>query len=165
MKLFFFLLSLLLFLQAQAQSNGADKSGESSSYSVGLIAGPYLPSKVPGLEESLQVFGLRIGTNTQFGNFESEGWLGNGAGVNYRSVALNYRLNIANDYLPVHALAGLHVDTYQQADSTSASGGGWQLGGGAEAKLFGSLFARSDFEYRFGPGNSLLVLVSLMFAL
>ena len=159
MKLILFLSAFLLAFQIQAET---EKSNSAPAFSAGLISGPYLPSKVPGVEEILKVVGLRIGTNTNLGSFESEGWIANGYGVHFNSVAFNYRLNIINDYLPVHALVGLHIDSYTKPDSTSASGGGWQMGGGAEAKLFGPLLVRSDFEYRIGPGNSLLVLVSLM---
>lgn len=108
--------------------------------------------------------GLRVGGNTHFGNFEAEGLVGNGHGVNYETVLFNYRLNVASDILPVHALVGVHADSYRKADATSASGGGWQIGGGAESKIGGPFLIRSDFEYRFGPGTSLLVLVSLMLA-
>ena len=160
MKFILFLSVFLLTLQSQAE---AEKSDSAPAFSAGFITGPYLPSKVPGVVEILKVVGLRVGANSNFGSFESEGWVANGSGVNFTSVAFNYRLNIINDFLPVHALAGLHIDSYTKANSTSASAGGWQMGGGAETKLFGPILARSDFEYRIGPGNSLLVLVSLMF--
>ena len=53
---------------------------------------------------------------------------------------------------------------YRKANATNVSSGGWQVGGGAESKIAGPLSVRSDFEYRFGPGDSLLVLISIMCA-
>jgi hypothetical protein len=148
-----------------SKSFAEDSSGSATRDSrIGILAGPFLPSSISGVREILQVSGLRLGSNTRLGNFEAEGWLANGGGVSYQSFLMNYRLNIPSDNLPVHALVGVHADYYRKANATTASSGGWQIGGGAETKIAGPLSLRSDFEYRFGPGTSLLVLVSIMWA-
>ena len=159
MKLFCIISLLAFFAQSTWADAGSDKDLSSR---VGFVAGPYLPSKISGVNEVLQVTGLRLGGNFQFGNFEAEGIVGNGSGINFESIIFNYRLNVASDIFPVHALLGVHADSFRKADATSSSGGGWQIGGGAESRIGGPFFIRSDFEYRFGPGTSLLVLVSLM---
>lgn len=149
---------ILWVANAQSQTN----SDKDLSMSVGVIAGPFLPAKISGVTEILQVSGLRLGSKSPLGNFEAEAMVGNGQGVNFQSLLFNFRLNVPSEMLPVHALAGLHMDTYRKADATSSSGGGWQIGGGVESKIAGPFLLRSDFEYRFSPGQSLLVLVSIM---
>ncbi len=147
-----------------AQSLAQDTSNKNANSRVGIIAGPFLPSAIAGVKEILQVAGLRLGSDTKLGDFEAEGWLANGGGVSYQSFLVNYRMDIPGDVIPVHALVGIHADAYRKANATNVSSGGWQVGGGAEAKIAGPASVRSDFEYRFGPGDSLLVLVSIMFA-
>ncbi len=159
------LLSVIMYLLLHAPHACSEPISEKDLTSrIGFVAGPYLPAKISGVSEILQVAGLRFGTTTHLGNFEFEGVIGNGHGINFQSLLLNYRMNVASNILPIHALIGLHADSFIKADSTTASGGGWQIGGGAESKIAGPFSLRSDFEYRFGPGTSLLVLVSLMFA-
>ena len=152
---------LFIIFILHAISAGAQDAANKNSR-VGFIAGPFLPSQIAGVNEILQVAGVRIGSNTKLGNFEGEGWIANGGGVSYQSFAVNYRLEIPSEIIPVHALAGIHADAYRKANATSASGGGWQLGGGVETRIAGPIMLGSDFEYRFGPGDSLLVLVSIL---
>ena len=158
-------LVIIIFLNLSSNKAWCETTPEKTpGTKVGFIGGPYLPSKIPGVTEILQVAGVRIGSSSHFGNFEAETFIGNGSGINFQSLVCNYRLNVASDTLPVFALIGLHVDAFKKPDATTSSGGGWQIGGGAETKIAGPLYLRSDFEYRFGPGTSLLVLVSLMLA-
>lgn len=144
------------------ESLAQDTTNKNLNSRIGLIAGPFLPSKISGVTEIIQVAGLRLGTNTKLGNFEAEGWLGNGSGVSYQSFLVNYRVDIPSEMIPVHCLIGIHADAYRKADATPVSSGGWQVGGGVETKIVGPLMLRTDFESRFGPGASLLILVSLM---
>jgi hypothetical protein len=164
MKPILFFSLFFLLLQIPGQAFAQTEPGEADSYSIGLISGPLLPSKIPGVTEVLQLVGVRAGMTTHLGKFESEAWVANGSGVSYQSILINYRMEVFNQFLPVHALIGAHIDSYSTNDSsiTSTGGGGWQVGGGSEAKILGPVFLRGDFEYRSGPGKSLLVLVALM---
>lgn len=132
-------------------------------YSIGVISGPFLPSKIPDATEILEVGGLRFSGKLRFGIFEAEAWSANGDGEHYKSLALNYRVNVSNDIIPAHALLGVHADSWK-SDSVgvSRSSGGWQMGGGSEFKIVPGFALRTDFEYRFGPGTSLLVTVSFL---
>lgn len=165
MKLLLFFGLILFILQTSLLCHAQSERAETDASSIGIISGPFLPNKIPGVTEVMQAVGVRGGMNTRFGNFESEAWVANGSGISYKSILFNYRMNVVNQFVPAHALIGAHFDSFSTDDPniTTTGGGGWQVGGGSEIKVLGPFFLRGDFEYRSGPGKSLIVLVALMF--
>ena len=165
MKLLLFFGLILFVLQTSRPCQAQTERTDADAYSVGIISGPFLPYKILGVTEVMQAFGARGGMNTRFGYFETEAWLANGSGISYRSILFNYRMTVINQFVPVHALIGAHYDSFSTEDPNIliTGGGGWQVGGGSEIKILGPVFLRGDFEYRSGPGKSLIVLVALMY--
>jgi hypothetical protein len=164
MKLLLLVGLILSTLQISLPCRAQSERSDANTSSVGIISGPFLPNKIPGVTEVMQAVGARGGMNTRFGNFESEAWVANGSGVSYKSILFNYRMNVINDFVPVHAVIGAHFDSYATDNpNITAGSGGWQVGGGSEIKVLGPVYLRGDFQYRSGPGKSLIVLVGLMF--
>lgn len=127
-----------------------------------LGGGTLLPSGIPGVTEVMPTVGLRASRGTPKGMFELDGMFSNASGASYRSVSIDYRLDLPNDALPVLLLIGLHGDYYQGADSEPAKfSRGAHFGAGVFMPVTSLLWLRSDFRYRVGPGTSLLVTVGL----
>jgi hypothetical protein len=124
--------------------------------------GALLPSGIPGVTEVMPTVGLRASRQTSKGTFELDGMFSNASGASYRSVSVDYRLDLPNDALPVLLLIGLHGDYYQGAESGPAKfSRGGHFGAGVFMPMTSMLLLRSDFRYRLGPGTSLLVTVGL----
>lgn len=155
-------LSLLLYaatLATPAQARAAD-AGAAPSSEYALSGGALVPSKVPGVREVLPVWDLRASFRTRRGVFEGDFAAASASGVTYYATGLNYRYDLKNDVIPAFVLLGAHADSYRgENQSEMKFSGGWNFGGGIFAPLAGPLWLRSDFRYRFGPGQSLLVLV------
>lgn len=127
-----------------------------------LGGGALLPSGIPGVTEVMPTVGLRASRHTPKGTFELDGMFSNASGASYRSLSVDYRLDLPNDALPVLLLIGLHGDYYQGADSGPAKfSRGAHFGAGVFMPVTSALWLRSDFRYRVGPGTSLLVTVGL----
>ncbi len=139
---------------------------------VGVGFGPLLPSRIRGVREVMNGWGARLGTMTSKGTFEFEVFNATSDGSKYNSLSFDYRLDVfSNDAsapLPVHFLLGAHGDYYTPRDVDSYKwSGGWHYGGGIRIPLAGdteSFALRADFKHRFGPGNSLIVLVGFSFS-
>ncbi len=137
----------------------------------GVGFGPILPSRIAGVREVLNGWGSRVGMITSKGFFELEYFNAHGDAIDYHTVSLDYRLDVVNkDVMPelkVHFVLGFHGDYFRPSFSTEfRQGGGWHYGGGVRIPLGGidSHFQlRGDFKHRFGPGNSLIVLVGFIF--
>lgn len=145
-----------------AKLNGPDPR---TSYDFGVHVGPLLPHKVPGITEVVNGWGLRAAVPTPKGVFEPEFYFGRSDGVKYNSASLDYRLDIINEFLPVHFLVGMHFDTYTPANGVDRYAGGWHYGGGTAMQMAGPMFFRFDFKQRFSPGDSVYVSVSLLYRL
>lgn len=156
------LVLVVLILQiprAQAQDAGLGIDNTDLS----LHFGPLLPSRIPGVREILNGWGLRAGTQTARGFFEAEYFNVKGGGVTYQSVGLDARLKVFDDVLQAHALLGMHIDSFQGLDEVSKISGGWHIGGGVMQEIAGPFLLRGDFKYRFSPGTSLLVSIGVVY--
>ena len=131
------------------------------SYDFGAYGATFLPYRIAGVTEIVPGWGFLAAIPTAKGVFELATFLGRGNGINYDSVAVDYRYDIPFNTLETHALAGVNADTYASDTLTKSFVGGWHFGGGVSMQLGGPIFLRSDFRYRLGPGLSLLVTVGL----
>ena len=135
--------------------------------------GPFLPFRISGVREVLNGWSARVGTRTSKGVFEVDYYNAHGDGNDYHTVDFDFRLDVAsNDTMPdmpAFLLLGLNADMWR-SDTTEGQyrkSGGWHYGGGLRIPIGGSnspLTMRADFKHRFGPGNSLIVLVGFAFA-
>jgi hypothetical protein len=153
------LLSLLAARLAQAEEAGEN----TDAYEIGIHAGPFLPSRISRVREIVQAWGPQVTIPTRKGLFEISSFHGRGSGIVYNSLSLDYRADIVNSILPVHVLLGIHGDYYAPPDDNFKFGGGWHFGGGVTQEITRALLLRTDFTYRFSPGNSLYVGVGLVY--
>lgn len=137
----------------------------------GINFGPFLPTRIPGVREVLNGWGGHAGLLTSKGFFEVDYFSGHGDDTDYHTMNFDYRLDVINkEVLPeltVHFVLGFNADYYRPAGlSEYRQSGGWHYGGGVRLPLGGPKSAfqlRGDFKHRFGPGNSLLVLVGFSY--
>ncbi len=151
-------------------------SRPASGYELGMSVGPFLPSRIGGVREVINGWAARVGMPTTRGNFEIEYYNARGSGLEYHTVAFDYRLDLisrgteqAVSDFPVHFLLGFHADSYQPLNQSDyRTSGGWHYGGGLQIPLGGpqsQIAIRAEFKHRFSPGTSLIVLVGLNFLL
>jgi hypothetical protein len=155
--------SIFLFSLESGAQDAQDDSRASTE--LGVHSGPLLPSRISGVREIVPGWGLRASFPTGRGVFETDSFFGRGSGIEFNSLALDYRLDVANSYLPVHFLLGLHVDQYKGVGKPWTVASGWHYGGGTSLKIAGPLSMRVDFKSRFGPGDSLYVGVGFVYRL
>lgn len=161
---FSFLLGLIVVV-------GLLTSANASAFEGSLGFGPFLPSRIGGVREVMNGWGARFGMPTAKGFFEIEYYNAHGEGVNYHTVAFDYRLDVVGEdamaTLPVFLRLGLHADSFQPVGQLDyRTSGGWHYGGGFRVPLGdpgGGFALRAEFIQRFSPGNSLIVLVGFSF--
>jgi hypothetical protein len=155
---------LLVFATCIIRAEAADTESiynPRHSYEFGAYGATFLPYHILGVTEIVPGWGFLAAVPTSKGVFELATFLGRGNGIDYDSVAVDYRYDIPFDTLEMHAFAGVNADTYASDRFTETFVGGWHFGGGVSMQLGGPVFLRSDFRYRLGPGLSLLVNVGL----
>ena len=134
------------------------------SYDLGLQSGIILSKGITGIDEIIPGWGFRLAQPIGRGAAEIETFLGQGHGISYDSLAVDYRLDLpAIDELVALVHIGLHFDVYKGADEPWATGFGFQLGGGIMQPIAGPVAFRADFQYRSAPGSSLELIFGLIF--
>lgn len=146
-------------------STHAQQEAEAKGMEIGIHAGPLMATQIPRFREFISGWGARFSVPTEKGVFELDSYFARGMGQEYVSGMLDYRLDLPTEILPVHALLGVHVDRYVVPGREGRVAGGWHFGGGFTERLAGPLSVRADFKFRFGPGNSAWVGVSLVYRL
>lgn len=137
----------------------------------GVSFGPLLPSRISGVREVLNGVGAHGGILTSKGFFEVDYFTAHGDGIDYHTVGVDYRLDVVNkDVMPetrVHFILGFNGDYFKPSTTSEfRQSGGWHYGGGVRIPLGGTespFQLRADFKHRFGPGNSLIVLIGFAF--
>jgi hypothetical protein len=132
-------------------------------YELGLHGGAFIPNRIAPLIDVMKSWGLRLGFPTDRGNFEIDYLTARADGRFFDDLSLDYRFDFVNDISPIHALLGMHIDTWSIEDGVGKFGGGWHIAGGNTVLLAGSVYFRSDFKYRFGPGTSLDASIGILY--
>lgn len=131
-------------------------------FEFGLYTGTLLLANIPEVIDNVPPVVLKLGMNSSMGFLEASIMHARGNDMRWRSALIDYRFDLDDLGVPLHALFGFHGDMYQIYDGeTEYYGGGWHYGGGAHIEIIPHLYLRTDFVNRFGPGRSLLVLVGL----
>lgn len=149
---------------ASPVAEGASLSSEpspSKSYDFNIHGGPFLPSGIPYVRQLMNAWGLRASAGTRKGVFEAGFFTAHNDGISYTSTFLDYRIDVANEYGPVHFLLGGHGDYYTPLGKSSKIAGGWHYGGGFTIHVSGPVYIRADFEERFSPGTTVYVDVGI----
>lgn len=144
-----------------ATSDAPETASKSYEYFLGF--GPMLPSRITGVTEIMNGWGTGITFFARKGTFEANFFNGIGSGQFYRSLIGSYRIDFKGDgalsALPIFFMLGFQADQYVPTTGTSKVSGGWHYGGGLRIQLNQSIDLRAQFQHRFSPGQSLIVLV------
>ncbi len=131
---------------------------------IGLHSGPLIMSQVGGVDDILPSWGARLGLLTKMGTIETDTLFAHAYGVTYYVAGLDYRLDIINDYIPVHFLIGGRFDYFKPNNEPKFKiAGGWHYGGGVIEQIGGPWAVRGDFKFRFSPGTSIYISLGLMY--
>lgn len=140
----------------------------SSAAEVGLGFGPFLPSRISGVGEVMNGAAARLGMATSKGVCELEYFNAHGDGSDYNTFGFDFRWDFANSEMPdfpVFVILGLNLDYYKPSTAEELrQAGGWHYGGGFKIPLGGissPVHLRAEFKQRFGPGQTLIVLIGL----
>lgn len=136
-----------------------------NAYQFGISGTTFLPSRIAGVYEIVPGWRLSATTPTTRGVFETSAMLGRGRGIDYKSFAFGYRLDIPVDALQAFFLFGLHADVFESEYRSRAFSGGWHYGGGMNLLISGPLYLRADFRHRFSPGQAVEIGVGLIYRL
>lgn len=162
----FFFALLLFALQAPIEMLHAE-----TEFGAGF--GPFLPFRISGVREVLNGWSARVGTRTSKGVFEIDYFNGHGDGNDYHTIDFDFRLDLVSrdimPEMPVFLLLGLNADMWRSEaiGPDYRQSGGWHYGGGVRIPIGGTdspLTMRADFKHRFGPGNSLILLVGFAYS-
>lgn len=167
------LLALAIVINAQGACAQTTPSSSPSlpdpknCYDYGFQLGTLLPANF-GVREMVPGWGARTAVPTKSGVFEGSVFSGLGNGIMYRTVTIDYRLDLELEGISSHFLLGFHADQYSTESPIPASSrfsGGWHYGGGVTQWLAGPIYARFDFRHRFSPGQIVEVTVGLIYRL
>ena len=154
------LLVLLLPVFASAQDQNGQNLNGKNAYDFGVQTGILLTKGITGMTEPVPGWALRASTPARHGIFESSVFLGRGNGQSYSYLTLDYRIDLdLYDSQSLLFLIGAHADAYKPIERDRGFSLGWHLGGAYLVPLAGTLGARADFRYRFGPGQAAEILV------
>jgi hypothetical protein len=150
---------------SQAFAQGAEGGAAAGSYQFEAhVVGGAIVTNTHGVDATVTVVGVRGAYTPSWGAIELGFQSGRGQqNVIYRSIPLNYRIDVPMEGIRPFALVGGRVDLYQTNDpdgNREMMGNGWQIGGGLMLDLVDAVALRGDFELRFGPGRSLFSGVS-----
>ena len=158
------LLALGVSADAWGQQSTAAPGGDPrKSYDFGVQAGSLLPSRIAGISEIVPGWAMRASAPSSKGVFEASLYLGRGQGIQYNTTSIDYRLDIASELIRAHAILGLHADFFSSEARPSTFSGGWHYGGGITEPIAGRLLFRADFQHRFSPGQSVLILLGFVY--
>lgn len=141
----------------------AQSAATTNSYELSVTAGPFLPYAIPRTREILKGWDLRATVPTGKGSLEVDGFFANAEGVDYKTIGLDYRIDLPNDVFPAYFSFGLNADFFTPTDGLARYAGGWHFGGGLFQPLTDAISLREDLRYRYGPGQSVLLLIGFSF--
>lgn len=152
---------------SQGAGAGAASGGsppDDAQYEFGFSVGNLLPNQIAGVTEIMGLGGVMAGMQLAPLTYAETGVImGNGNGVQWKNVHLDFRIDI-----PIENLIGL---AYVGADMTYFNGitGGNRLifgghaGGGVMTHLGGSVWGRADMKFSFSPGTTLYIGIGIEF--
>lgn len=160
-----FIAPLLIAFSFPSPVNAQENDGSEKNFSdFGVHFGPLLPSRILGVREVINGWGLRMGTNTGKGFFEIDYFNARGGGVFYQTGSIDYRLDVTSSLINAHFILGGHADYYKPVDPRSNTVAfGWHYGGGIVQEVAGPILMRGDFKFRFSPGTSLYVGIGFVY--
>lgn len=162
--LVFFLSTLAQAQPAPGGSSGSSEYTDTAKYEVGFHLGNLLPNQINGVREIIGLGGLRGGYRIGEISFAEFGvTMGNGEGVQWKNLNIDYRFDIPVEGLLAFAYVGGDTTYYKGVGQGTRLIFGGHAGGGFKANLGGNTWFRADMKFGFSPGTSLYIGAGLEF--
>lgn len=159
-----FLLFVSLFFCNTLLPEAFGQTNTTSSTEFSVQAGPFLPTRIPGVTETLPFSGIRISQGIK--SFRPEWTLfhGRSQGVIYYLSHLSVRNWLDRDSFKLFWMAGLNISLYQRAPRETTSfaftrASGFHFGFGILTTIAKHLDLRADFYFHNTPGYSGLLML------
>ena len=143
----------------------AEDSSSADPSEFSLAAGYILPSRIPGMDQVMPIWGLRYGLPVSFGVVEFEGVSSHAYGSDYYNVAAGVRGNS-----PIFPganfiyFAGIDETVYRPStEAQNLNHLGFHFGGGLMMRIVDCIWFRSDARFINAPGSILAVEVGLVY--
>jgi|GEM_PF-2825221 len=143
----------------------AEDSSSADPSEFSLAAGYILPSRIPGMDQVMPIWGLRYGLPVSFGVVEFEGVNSHAYGSDYYNVMAGVRGN-SPIFPGANFIYFVGIDETVYRPSTEAQNLnhlGFHFGGGLMMRIVDSIWFRSDARFINAPGSILAVEVGLVY--